>query len=86
MNLEQIISSCIQNQAIAQRQLYQYLAPKLFGVCLKYARNSDEAKDHLQESFLLIFKNLKQLSESSRIDFWAKKSPLITVLISIKKI
>jgi hypothetical protein len=30
--------------------------PKLFGVCIKYARNSDEAKDHLQESFLLIFK------------------------------
>lgn len=85
MNLEQIISSCIQNQAVAQRQLYQYLAPKLFGVCLKYARNSDEAKDHLQESFLLIFKNLKQLSESSRIDFWAKKITINYCINQYKK-
>lgn len=85
MNLEQIISSCIQNQAVAQRQLYQYLAPKLFGVCLKYARNNDEAKDHLQESFLLIFKNLKQLSESSRIDFWAKKITINYCISQYKK-
>lgn len=85
MDLEKVISSCLQNHTASQHQLYQYLAPKLFGVCLKYARNSDEAKDHLQESFLLIFKNLKQFSRQSKIDFWAKRITINYCIAQYKK-
>ncbi len=85
MDLQQVITSCLQNQTASQQQLYNYLAPKLFAVCLKYARNNDEAKDHLQESFLLIFKNLKHLSEVSRIEFWAKKITINYCISQYKK-
>lgn len=85
MNLEQIISSCKKNQATAQHQLYQYLGPKLFGFCLKYSRNYDEAKDHLQESFLLIFKNIHQFSAKSSIENWAKKITINYCINQYKK-
>jgi len=60
MNFKELISSCLQKNAQSQRELYDYLAPKLFGACLKYAQNQDDAKDYFQESFILIFKNLHQ--------------------------
>lgn len=85
MNLEQVISSCKKSQATAQHQLYQYLGPKLFGFCLKYSRNYDEAKDHLQESFLLIFKNIHQFSEKSSIENWAKKIAINYCISQYKK-
>ena len=58
MDLEKLISSCIQKNAQSQRELYDYLASRLFGVCLKYAQNQDDAKDFFQESLILIFKNI----------------------------
>ena len=62
MNFKELISSCLQKNAQSQRELYDYLAPRLFGTCLKYAQNQDDAKDYFQESFILIFKNLHQFN------------------------
>ena len=62
MNFEELISSCLQKNAQSQRELYDYLAPKLFGACLKYAQNQDDAKDYFQESFILIFKSFPQIT------------------------
>ena len=56
--LEKLINECKKNNTQAQEQLYKLLAPKLFAVCLKYSRNYEEAQDHLQESFLIIFNKI----------------------------
>ena len=48
MNFKELISSCLQKNAQSQRELYDYLAPRLFGTCLKYAQNQDDAKEPTQ--------------------------------------
>ena len=55
MILEELIYECAKHNTKAQAQLYRFLSPKLFAVCLKYSRNYEEAQDNLQESFLIIF-------------------------------
>lgn len=85
MNLEKLISSCLQKNAQSQRELYDYLAPKLFGVCLKYAQNQDDAKDFFQESFILIFNNLHQFNFKSDLFFWAKKIVINHCITQLKK-
>ena len=73
MIIEQIINECTKQNTKAQEQLYRLLAPKLFGVCLKYSRNYEEAQDNLQESFLIIFEKIGQFKNKGSFEGWAKR-------------
>lgn len=73
MILEQLINECIKKNTNAQAQLYQLLAPKLFGICLKYSKNYIEAQDNLQESFLIIFDKIGQFNNTGSFEGWAKR-------------
>ncbi|MBC7642771.1 MAG: hypothetical protein H7174_10620 [Flavobacterium sp.] len=54
MTLDQIISGAQKNDITAQSHLYQLFSAKLYGVCLKYSRNRQEAQDNLQNCATLI--------------------------------
>jgi len=41
-----------------QRELYNRFAPKMYGVCLRYAGNAEEAEDILQEGFIKVFRKI----------------------------
>ena len=71
--LEQLLHECKKNNTQAQGQLYKLLAPKLFAVCLKYSRSYEEAQDHLQESFLIIFNKIGQFNNEGSFEGWAKR-------------
>lgn len=67
-----ILAECIDNQPKAQKQLFDLLAPKMYSVCLRYAKNEDEAKDVLQESFIKVFKNLEKFEHKGSFEGWVK--------------
>lgn len=73
MILDQLIHDCKNFDRTAQGQLYRLLAPKLFAVCLKYARNRDDAQDNLQEGFLIIFNKIEQYNFKGSFEGWAKR-------------
>ncbi len=73
MSTEELINDCQKNDIKAQEQLYKLYAPKLFSVCLKYSRNYTEAQDNLQDSFLLIFKNIHKYSFKGSLEGWLKR-------------
>lgn len=73
MGLEQIIYNCQRNDTAAQEQLYRLLAPKLFGVSLKYSRNYTEAEDNLQDGFILIFEKINKFEFKGSFEGWAKR-------------
>ncbi|WP_313806093.1 sigma-70 family RNA polymerase sigma factor [Flavobacterium sp.] len=80
MGIEQIIHGCQDKNVVAQEQLYRLLAPKLFGVCLKYSRNQVEAEDNLQDGFLLIFDKIHQFQFKGSFEGWAKRVVINNVL------
>ena len=61
-------------------KIYQALAPKMFGVCLRYAADKDEAKDILQESFIKIYHQLKNFRNEGSFEGWAKRVVVNTAL------
>lgn len=73
MILDELINECTKHNTKAQAQLYRFLAPKLFPVCLKYSRNYEEAQDNLQESFLIIFDKINQFKNKGSFEGWAKR-------------
>lgn len=80
MNLDQIILDCQKNDIRAQEQLYRLLAPKLFGVCIKYSRSYEDAQDNLQDGFLLIFSKIGLFQFKGSFEGWAKRVMINNVL------
>ena len=58
-----IVEGCRRRDRVAQRQLYDAMAPMAMGVCMRYVRNREEAQDLMQEGFVHVFEHLSQLRE-----------------------
>jgi RNA polymerase sigma-70 factor (ECF subfamily) len=69
----QLIKSCLAEDRHAQRNLYELYAPKMFGVCLRYAKNREEAEDIMQEGFVQVFKSLHNFKFAGSFEGWIRK-------------
>ena len=51
-------------------EIYNRYAPQIFRVCLGYTNDADQAKDLVQETFISVWKNLKDFRNQSAISTW----------------
>ncbi len=72
-NYTDIIKACLKGNRVAQNRLYQLFADKMYGMCLRYADNEDEAKDILQDGFIKVFLNLKQFNNKGSFEGWIRR-------------
>ena len=68
-----IVEGCRRRDRVAQRQLYDAMAPMAMGVCMRYVRNREEAQDLMQEGFVHVFEHLSQLREVEKLPAWVRK-------------
>lgn len=79
---KQIIKGCIKGDRQAQESLYQKYSKAMYVVCLRYAKEQLEAEDILQESFIKVFKQIKNFRSESTIGYWIKRIVINTALNS----
>ena len=84
MTDEQLLQGCIINDATAQKGLYDKYSRKMFGVCLRYAANHEEAEDLLQEGFVKVFQNLSSFNSEGSFEGWIRKIIVNTALDFIR--
>ena len=75
-----LIEACVSEDRKAQKKLYDLFASKMMMICLRYSKSDLEAEDILQESFIKIFKNLKNLREYTNVAAWIKRIVINTAL------
>jgi len=85
LSLDQLIYNCQKNDTKAQSELYELFSSKLFSICLKYSRNYAEAEDNLQDSFITIFKKIKQYKNKGSFEGWLKRITINTALQRYRK-
>ena len=68
-----LIEGCKQNDRKLQYELYQRFASKMFGVCLRYASNNEEAEDILQEGFIKVFKKIDSFRGEGSFEGWIRR-------------
>jgi len=56
-----------------QELLYKKFSSKMYGVCLRYSGNVDDANDLLQEGFIKIFKNLHKFRGEGSSEGWIRR-------------
>jgi len=69
----------------AQSEIYELYADVLFGICLKYSRNYQDAEDTLQDSFLIIFDKITQYNKKGSFEGWIKRIAINTALQKYRK-
>jgi RNA polymerase sigma factor (sigma-70 family) len=84
-NLELYIKKCVENDREAQLKIYQLFSPVLYGLCLKYMRNEDDAKDVFQEAFVIAFQKIGQYKFEGSFEGWLKRIFINKLLETLKK-
>jgi RNA polymerase sigma factor (sigma-70 family) len=65
-----IWEGCLRNEPKYQGLLYKTLSPKMMAVCIRYAKDKDEAQDILQEGFVKLFNNLHNYRGEGSLEGW----------------
>jgi RNA polymerase sigma-70 factor (ECF subfamily) len=80
-----LVKKCIEGDPKAQRLLFDKFAPKMLGVCMRYAKNTEQAEDVLQEGFIKVFTKLKNYQGAGSLEGWVRRIMVNTSLDQIRK-
>lgn len=80
-----LINGCIAGDRQKQEMLYRRFAPKMYAVCLRYANNSDDARDLLQEGFIKVFRNLEKFRKEGSFEGWVRRVFVNTAIEHYRK-
>ena len=69
----QLIHACIKGDRQSQSNLYNEFAPKMLAVCMRYAKNMEEAEDIMQEGFVQVFRSLHNFKFAGSFEGWIRK-------------
>ena len=84
-NEHDLIEGCLLGNPIMQKKLYDQYAPKMFGICLRYAANSEDAKDILQDGFVKVFVNLGKFKGTGSFEGWMRRIFVNTAIEHYRK-
>ncbi len=82
---KKLIKGCLKNNPIAQKELYNRFASKMYGICLRYTKDDMEAKDVMQDAFVKVFNNLIYFKYEGSLESWVKKIIINTAINSYRK-
>ncbi|MEO6637384.1 MAG: RNA polymerase sigma factor [Ginsengibacter sp.] len=68
-----LIQACIAGDRQMQELLYRKHSAKMYGVCLRYCGNTEDANDLLQEGFIKVFKNLQKFRGEGSFEGWIRR-------------
>jgi len=74
------IIKLLRNDKKAQEAFYLHLAPKMYGVCLRFALDKDDAADILQDGFIRVFVHLKDFRGEGSLEGWVRRTIVNTAI------
>jgi RNA polymerase sigma-70 factor (ECF subfamily) len=85
MTDEAILSGCLENDTVAQRELYTRYSPKMLSVCYRFAHNREDAEDMLQEGFIKVFSQIHTFQSKGAFEGWIRRIMVHTCINHLKK-
>jgi RNA polymerase sigma factor (sigma-70 family) len=77
---KELIERCLENDSRAQEFFYKRFSRRMYGVCLRFARNTLEADDILQEGFIKVFSFLKDFRHDGSLEGWVRRTIVNTAI------
>ena len=85
MDEQEIIKGCLRNDRNCQKALYEQYYSRMLVVCMRYAKNRDEAKDMFQEGMIKVFDNLKNFGSKGSFEGWIRKIMTNTAIDHLRR-
>lgn len=85
MTEEAILQGCIENNAAAQKELYNRYSPKMMSVCYRFGHNREDAEDMLQEGFIKVFSQIHTFRNQGAFEGWVRRIIVHTCINNLKK-
>ncbi|MBV4357968.1 RNA polymerase sigma factor [Pinibacter aurantiacus] len=85
MTEDAIFQGCLQNNASAQKELYNRYSPKMLAVCYRYGHNREDAEDMLQEGFIKVFSQMHTFRNQGAFEGWIRRIVVHTCINHLKK-
>ncbi len=83
--LEELIYKCRDGNSKAQTELYRLFSQRMYGVCLRYAKDNSDAEDILQEGFVRVFTKIRQFEFKGSFEGWMRRIMVNTALEKFRK-
>ncbi len=80
-----LIKGCIKENAHCQRMLFEQYAGKMMSVCLRYANDTMEAEDIMQDGFIKVFQYLHQFKFEGSFEGWIRRIIVNTAIRHLEK-
>ena len=82
---EEFIKKLVDGNQAAFGQLLDYYQQKVFGTCISFIPNKDDAEDVAQEVFLEVFKSISKFKADAKLSTWIYKITTNKCLEFIRK-
>ena len=83
--LSQLVAQCLKGNAVAQKQLYERLAPGMYAVCVRYLGNREDARDVMHDGFITLFSKLDTYKGDGPLEGWARRIFINASLMQLRK-
>jgi RNA polymerase sigma factor (sigma-70 family) len=85
MTEAELIHGCVKQDRACQKLLYERYHGKMMAVCLRYAKNRDEAKDIMNEAFMKVYGNLRNFGHTGSFEGWVRRIMVNTAIDHLRK-
>ena len=82
---EKLITACKKMHRGAQREVYEYMATKLYYTCKRYLKSEELIEEAMADAFYTIFTKINQLKEVKAFEAWARKITVNQCLLTLKR-
>ena len=81
----ELVSGCAKGDRKSQQKIFESFYGKMLVVCLRYSKNTDEAKDILQEGFIKVFANIGKFDGKGSLEGWIRRVIVNTAIDTVRK-
>jgi RNA polymerase sigma factor (sigma-70 family) len=75
-----LIEGCLKGERRAQQAVYETFYGKMMAVCLRYTKNTDQAKDILQDGFIKVFNSMDRFNQAGSFEGWIRRIMVNTAI------
>ncbi|MEO8589043.1 MAG: RNA polymerase sigma factor [Flavobacteriales bacterium] len=69
----ELIDGCLQSERRSQQRVYELFYGKMMAVCMRYTKNTDQAKDILQDGFIKVFRSMEKFNRAGSFEGWIRR-------------
>lgn len=83
--IKELVKRCIEQDRLAQKQLFKQFYGKMLGVCLRYTRDRDQAEEVVQKGFIKIFEKMVDFDFVGSFEGWIRRIMVNTSIDEIRR-